>query len=118
MTKHPDMVPYACEDPSLTVDEIADIDEHLHSCAECRDFVLFVQKMNRSLGYERGVARWQETQMIAKVLEENEWDEARTAKALGMDHNVLLARLERPALRALVENRLKQISADKTKTEP
>ena len=118
MTKHPDMVPYACEDPKLTVNEIADIDEHLHSCAECRDLVLFIQKMNSSLGHEVGVKRWKETQNIAKVLEDNDWDEARTAEALGMSYDVLLAQLEKPALRWLVESKLKQISADKTKTKP
>jgi hypothetical protein len=107
MSEHPNMVPYACDDPNLGLDEIADIDEHLHSCAECRDFVLFIRKMNESLGHDIGVKRWEESQRIASILEDNAGDTVKTAKVLGLNHDQLLARLETPALRFLMRSKSK-----------
>lgn len=115
MTNHPDVVPYACDDERLTVAEIADIDEHLHSCADCRDLVLFIQKVNQDLGYERGVKHWEETRNIEKVLERNDWDRAKAAKALGMSFETLLARIENSGyLRRIMASKLKTVSDGKT----
>lgn len=82
MSKHPNLVRYACGDPDLTVAEIAAIDEHLHSCTECKDFVLLIHKVNTFLTSEGGYAGWIEK--IASILEENDWDKEKAAKALGI----------------------------------
>ena len=60
--KHPDVVPYAQYDP-LTPEQRAGIEQHLVSCEECRDLVLFIRKTNATLQYEGKISR------VAKALE-------------------------------------------------
>lgn len=54
---HPDVTRYAFDDPELTVQEIAAVDEHLHTCAECRDSVLFIRKFNDQLSAEAAAGK-------------------------------------------------------------
>ena len=70
--EHPDVVPYA-QDENLPDEERAklpEIFEHLKSCAECRDLVLFIRKMNATLRYEGKVSRVAEAlRMSTEALE-------------------------------------------------
>jgi hypothetical protein len=58
---HPDVTAYAQFFP-LSAAEIADIEEHLKRCGECRDLVLFIRKTNATLRQEGRIAR------VAKAL--------------------------------------------------
>jgi uncharacterized protein len=49
--RHPDVVAYA-RSLDLPAAEKAEIDTHLKECGECRDFVLFIRKVNATLRQE------------------------------------------------------------------
>lgn len=53
---HPDVVPYAQNDP-LTDEQRAAVEQHLRECGECRDRVLFSRKVDATLRYEGRLSR-------------------------------------------------------------
>jgi predicted anti-sigma-YlaC factor YlaD len=48
-TIHPDLAQYVCDEDSLSVGALADIDEHVYECAQCRELLLFIRKINSKL---------------------------------------------------------------------